>query len=718
MKKTKNILTLGAACLLLAGCGGHPSNAESKKVNGSKNPVVVSKEQTTSKNSSNKSSSSSSSTSKEIVAPSTVDVTKKDKPYKIFSQTPEMKFYTEEGSDLTWATTPNKDSDKPEVAGFITTSGVDGKEGLKNEPGKMKVRGNYTSNYTKKPFRIKFDSKKNLFGLNKGNKFKKWVLLADVKDSSMLRTSTAFYLAQKLMPSTVFVPDFTPVHLYLNDQYWGMYMLTDQKEANQGRVDIKVPADGYSGTDIGYFFELDNYYSEEEAKGADGDPTFTVDYKPTLVNQHHKFENFNHMQSGYTVSSDITNRNTQLPYIKKRVEMAYQVIYDAVVNHQYKRIENEQLVADNSDTLEECLAKTIDIDSFVGMYMLHEIVVDPDIGYSSFYLSLDMSETGNHLLTLNNPWDFDSTLGVRVGDEKVKGQQLSQEAKDLMDGKGAYASVSSNMWFSVIAKAPFFQERIKTAYQKLKDDGVFDEINGMLDDYANTYVNDYSKNFQKWTDTIGQRSQVNYEVVDAVKSFTNEGQAKNFLKQWIGKRVSFLDSYILNEEQGGGGGTIDDPQAEFDTFKASATKLPRLEAETGTIYNPEGSQYTAGVKVNPPTGEGFSGTSYVNNMNNNPGSSVTLTYNASHANFKVLFTVGLASRTAPYKFSDLFTMTINGKTITPADITIPAGTNDFHNWTSVDVAFDGLLKGENTIVITSNGTCTNLDYVDMYESNQ
>ena len=49
----------------------------------------------------------------------------------------------------------------------------------------VKVRGNYTLNYDKKPIRIKFSKKQNLLGLHNGEKYKNWVLLADWKDLSM-----------------------------------------------------------------------------------------------------------------------------------------------------------------------------------------------------------------------------------------------------------------------------------------------------------------------------------------------------------------------------------------------------------------------------------------------------------------------------------------------------------------------------------------------------
>ena len=716
MKKVKTLLTLGAACLLLVGCGETKSNSDApeSKQTPKSSEVNQSKDAPVSKGQSS-ATPATSATPSSMSVPTTQGVIKKDKPYKIFNTVPEIKFVTNAGADMQWATTPGKDSTKPEVPGWITTSGIDGAAGLENEPAGMKVRGNYTSNYQKKPFRIKFDTKRNILGLNGNKKYKKWVLLADVKDTAMLRNAATFYLAKHLMPSTVFVPDYTPVHLYLNDTYWGMYTLTEQKEVGEGRVDIaKVPS-GSDRTDVGYFFELDNYYSEEAAKGEDGDPTFTVTYKPAPINWHHNFENFTRIQQGYTVSSDITNRNIQLPYLQKRVEMAYQVIYDAVMNNKFQRIENEQLVADNSSTLEECLAKTIDIDSFVGMYLLHDIVVDPDIGYSSFYLSLDMSETGNHLLTLNNPWDFDSALGTRKGGDEMGGR-ASTETTNIKKGEGEYASKSSNMWFSIISKAPFFQEKIKAKYKELYDNNVFQAVTDMIDDYAATYSAGYTKNFQKWPRTMGNNPETNFEVVDEIKRFSTHSQCVNYLKTWFNNRVTWLNGFYIDGQGGGGGGEVPPVTPDIDTFKANATPF-RLEAEDSEIAdgNPTGESVSKKERAN----EGISGNKYVGGLDGNNGATMTWTFNRTAKSDQVFIVAGLSARTGGARtFDQMFTITVNDEVLTTEDVTIPAGTgNDYHCWTTVDVAWSKLKQGSNTIVVTSTGSATNFDYLDVYVPN-
>ncbi|MBQ1538758.1 MAG: CotH kinase family protein, partial [Ruminococcus sp.] len=61
--------------------------------------------------------------------------------------------------------------------------------------GQVKVRGNTTAKGEKKPFTVKFEKKKNVAGMG-GNK--KWALLADNFDPTLLRNYVAFELAEEL----------------------------------------------------------------------------------------------------------------------------------------------------------------------------------------------------------------------------------------------------------------------------------------------------------------------------------------------------------------------------------------------------------------------------------------------------------------------------------------------------------------------------------------
>ena len=102
---------------------------------------------------------------------------------------------------------------------------------------RIKLRGNSTLGAAKKPFRIKFDSKQSLFGLEKS---KDWVLLANYYDKSNLRNYLAYLTANK-MTNLGFQPSSIFVDVYFNGEYYGLFTLCEQMEVNPGRVDIACP---------------------------------------------------------------------------------------------------------------------------------------------------------------------------------------------------------------------------------------------------------------------------------------------------------------------------------------------------------------------------------------------------------------------------------------------------------------------------------------------
>ena len=110
------------------------------------------------------------------------------------------------------------------VTSTVSVSNCEGYE-LSDIAAKVKIRGNYTSTYPKKPLRIKFDKKQAMCGLNGGEKIKSWVLLNEWKDSSMLRNSVADYIGNALLESDGFYcTDFRYVEVYINGSYNGLYL--------------------------------------------------------------------------------------------------------------------------------------------------------------------------------------------------------------------------------------------------------------------------------------------------------------------------------------------------------------------------------------------------------------------------------------------------------------------------------------------------------------
>lgn len=105
---------------------------------------------------------------------------------------------TSDGQDITG------DEDHQEYKGCAVsvTNGRKG-EDFDSKAARVRVRGNNTAGYDKKSFRLKFDKKINLLGLNGGAECKNWVLLACYKDVSFLRDAVTFEFAKQSLAEKI-----------------------------------------------------------------------------------------------------------------------------------------------------------------------------------------------------------------------------------------------------------------------------------------------------------------------------------------------------------------------------------------------------------------------------------------------------------------------------------------------------------------------------------
>ena len=89
----------------------------------------------------------------------------------------------------------------------------------------IKSRGNSTWYHTKKPFGIDFKNKESLLGMRAASK---WVLLADFLDKSAIRNKLVMDTASAVGLENT--PDNRWVDLYLNGEYYGLYLLCQSPE--------------------------------------------------------------------------------------------------------------------------------------------------------------------------------------------------------------------------------------------------------------------------------------------------------------------------------------------------------------------------------------------------------------------------------------------------------------------------------------------------------
>lgn len=439
---------------------------------------------------------------------------------------PRIDITTPDG-DNSWATKYTREDKLNGLIDYtdatVSVTNCDEEYVLNAEKAEVKVRGNYTLIYDKKPIRIKFKEKNGMLGMNGGQEYKNWVLLCEWKDPSLLRNALTFYLGNTILGQDGFYSsDFRTVEVYLNGSYWGVYLLSEQQEAKDGRTSVPEVPKNYAGTDIGYFFEYDGYYMLE---GPDGDPTFEMAYGGGRADLR-----------GYTVKSDI-NSPAQLDFLRSYLNNLYLIVERANKQGVYYKFDEDKktiLLDKKCQSAKDAVGAVIDLDSLVDTYILNELACDLDVDYSSFYLSLDMTAKGKQKLIFEAPWDFDSAYGIWI---------------DICnDAEGLYAMERGNPWFKLFEGVEWFEELVKEKWAKLKEDGVFMNAAAMIERLSTQYAQHYVQNHERWEKRV---TQGHGSLIPSMEVFPSVAGAHTIASQqlsdWFARRLAYLDSVWTKE---------------------------------------------------------------------------------------------------------------------------------------------------------------------------
>jgi hypothetical protein len=223
--------------------------------------------------------------------------------------------------------------------------------GYKDE---IRGRGNSTWQAPKKPYRIKFNEKQSLFGLEAA---KSWVLLTGFY-GGVFTDAVGFELEKRF--GLPFFNHHIIVEVFLNGNYNGHYLLTEQMQVGEGRINIDKYED--------YLVQIDTWWDE--------DPKFVT-------------------TAGYNLPVMIKSPEglTDYNYIKNDINALTSAMYN-----------NKQAAPNNS------YRNLIDIDSFVNFLMIQEIVNNSELqGPNNSYIY----KVKGGKLSMAQPWDFNWAYGAR-----------------------------------------------------------------------------------------------------------------------------------------------------------------------------------------------------------------------------------------------------------------------------------------------------------------
>ncbi|MBQ9899173.1 MAG: CotH kinase family protein [Ruminococcus sp.] len=435
----------------------------------------------------------------------------------------------------------------------VTVTDTDGTLLVDAADAEVKVRGNWTTTYDKKPLRIKFGKKQSMLGLNGGSEYRNWVLLACYKDGSLLRDKTALQVAREILGArSLYASDAEFAEVEINGEYWGVYLLAEQQQINEGRVDITDAEKDCEGTDIGYFLEFDGYYVNEPEL-----QSFHVDYAEnaplvpfdgndgssrTMTCLSTGYRDYK-TDLGFTIKNDL-NSQEQHDYIAGFVNNAYKIMY-------YAAYEDKAYVmnADCSDITEtdditsrQAVENVVDVYSLADMYIISELTCDADIYLTSFFMTADFGADGNGKLTFQAPWDFDSSMGNKNRCADGTGFYAANIIPDVNGGPDVGGYETINPWLAVLMYEDWFQDIIREEWTNAYDSGVFERAAEMIVSDTEAHSKSFANNYKKWNNLINNNAYAG-ELSDGAAACKTQAEAAEYLSEWFTARVDFLNGY-------------------------------------------------------------------------------------------------------------------------------------------------------------------------------
>ena len=382
-------------------------------------------------------------------------------------------------------------SKEDELSSVVYIISEEGKKLLATKDTGVRGRGNASWGFPKKPYRLKFDEKQQL--LDAPAKAKKWTLINNYGDKTLMRNMIAFEISRRL--GLAYTPYCHPVDVVLNGEYRGCYQLCDQIEVNKNRVNITEmePEDtALPELSGGYLIEIDAYASGEAS---------------------HFYSN---QGAPVTIKS---------PDDDEIVSAQTRYITDY-----FNKMENTIFSASYANE-EKGYRRYLDLDSFLKHFMVGELSGNTDT-YWSVYMTKDRE---SDKFFTGPVWDFDIAF-----DNDQRTYPVDHLPDFIYATVGSVASESvRNMVNVIIKKDEAARQRLLELWNIARNEQGIDEAS--LLDYVNQTAEllDESQrlNFLRW-DILSQRVHENPQALGAYE------KEVDVVRNFINKRVPKMDALI------------------------------------------------------------------------------------------------------------------------------------------------------------------------------
>lgn len=346
----------------------------------------------------------------------------------------------------------------------ITVYNADGTVDCSTKGG-VRLRGNTTQSYPKKPFAMKFTSKKSVLGMPA---HKRWVLLANWLDHSMIRNSVAFDIAHAIedawkanssiepgIPWNVHGQNVELVFIESNGEahHVGNYFLCEQIKIDENRLNIKKSYEDVLSNNIadcGYLLEMDSKEDED---------------------------------TKYTTSNGV-------PVKFKDDKIKGTTLYTAV-SEKIQSIEN-YLDAENYTEA----YKMLDINSVIDQMLIWELTMNREYGDpGSVYMYMD----GDGKLCAGPVWDFDRGTFQNQDKATALGNSTSYRVKPddaWMYLRSQESEDYSYIWYRQLVQDAMFQQTVQKRWAVIKPE--LEKIVNKIRNYGQTQAESYKYDTAMW----------------------------------------------------------------------------------------------------------------------------------------------------------------------------------------------------------------------------
>lgn len=353
----------------------------------------------------------------------------------------------------------------------------------------IRGRGNTTWSAPKKPYKLKFSKKQNLFGMGAD---KHWVLLANYYDNSLLRNRAALWLGEQL--GLPFNPQGVPVDVVMNGTYLGSYCLCEQVRVSKSRVNIQeLTADVTEAPDIsgGYLLSLN---IDEDAPGN----SFTTAHEVEFTNVNPAFD---------PLDDDAYENPQQRDYIRSWVQS----------------VEDGIFAEDGRDGQGRLYTDLLDADSLADFWWIQEMSASQDgLCTSSNYLYKDRDGK----LCFGPLWDFDLSFG-----------------NDLYRGQVGWTGFNHARmaWTDELRQHPDFVQRLLDRWPDIEALLLeFTRSGGILDQWAEELRSSWVQDHALWGTYVPEEDGEGTEPPPD-RSFDEEIA---LLRNWIDQRRIWISSNL------------------------------------------------------------------------------------------------------------------------------------------------------------------------------